>query len=93
VHAVSIPGEVDDTLKACIVLAPGATLEPGEIAGYFATELPYYAIPRFVEVFEELPRNASGRVMKFELRKEPQGPNVWDLQELQLTVGRDKRRG
>jgi len=93
VHAVTMPGEVDDTLKACIVLLPGVTLEPSDIARYFAAELPYYACPRLVEVLDELPRNASGRVMKFELRQRPFGPNVWDLVDMQLTVGRDKRRG
>jgi len=92
VLAVSLPGEVDDTIKACVVLAPGASLEPKEIADFFATDLPYYAAPRIVEIVDHLPRNASGRVMKYHLKDRAPAGEVWDLQEMRLTVARDKRR-
>jgi crotonobetaine/carnitine-CoA ligase len=92
VFAVPSPGEVDDTIKACIVLAPGASLEPKEIADFFATDLPYYAAPRFVEIVEALPRNASGRVMKYQLKESAPVGEVWDLHDMQLTVPHSRRR-
>jgi acyl-CoA synthetase (AMP-forming)/AMP-acid ligase II len=32
-----------------------------------------YKVPRFVEVVDELPRNASGKVLKYELRDRVKG--------------------
>jgi hypothetical protein len=46
-----------------------------------------------VELLDELPKNAVGRVMKFQLRERPNtGDRVWDFERLGLTVRRDERR-
>jgi acyl-CoA synthetase (AMP-forming)/AMP-acid ligase II len=50
------------------VLRPGASLEPGELIGWARERLANYKVPRFVEVVGELPRNASGKVRKGDLR-------------------------
>jgi acyl-CoA synthetase (AMP-forming)/AMP-acid ligase II len=34
-----------------------------------------YKVPRFVEIVEELPITASGKVMKFKLRERAAGPS------------------
>jgi crotonobetaine/carnitine-CoA ligase len=92
IHAVPLKDLDDDAIKACVVPVAGATLTPEDLAAFFARELPYFAVPRFVEVFDELPRNASGRVMKHELRGRPSTEQVWDLEALGLTVDRASRR-
>lgn len=46
----------------CVVLKPGAQLTPEELFDFFRTNLPYYAVPRYVEFLDELPVNAMGRV-------------------------------
>jgi len=40
--------------------------------------LPYFAVPRYVEFRDALPRNAVGRVMKYELRAEGVTAATWD---------------
>jgi carnitine-CoA ligase len=81
VHAV--PSELtEDDIKACIVLARGATVEPGELLEYFRSKLPYFAIPRYVEVLASLPRNALARVMKEQLRERGITPETWDLEKI-----------
>jgi crotonobetaine/carnitine-CoA ligase len=91
VHA--IPSELsEDDIKACVVLNEGEELEPAEAFEFFKTELPYFAIPRYVEILPELPRNAVSRVMKHQLRERGVTDETWDLEKMGLTVGRSDRR-
>jgi crotonobetaine/carnitine-CoA ligase len=91
VHAIPSPMTEDD-IKACVVLNGGETTTPEELFGFFKKELPYFAIPRYVEVVPELPRNATFRVMKHLLRDRGVSEETWDLEALGLTVASDERR-
>ena len=55
-----------------MVTRPGAALGPDELIAWARERLANYKVPRFVEVVTELPRNASGKVRKGDLRA--QGP-------------------
>ena len=91
VHAV--PAEVgEDDIKACIVLEQGQVTSPAEMFDYFVAQLPYFAVPRYVEVLTELPLNAMLRVMKYKLRQRGVTESTWDLSALGLSVERDARR-
>ncbi len=90
-HAV--PSEVgEDEIKACIVPVEGVIIEPNELFEFFKTTLPYYAIPRYVEIVDELPRNPVNRVQKFILRERGLTPQTWDFEVLGLVVERSERR-
>lgn len=92
VHAVPSPMGEDD-VKACLVLKPGATLTPEGLFDFFTVEMPFYMVPRYVEVIDELPRTAVGRVQKFILRERAIGEGVWDFEALGFKVTSDQRRG
>jgi crotonobetaine/carnitine-CoA ligase len=93
VHAVESAATEDD-IKACVVpVAAAPELTPGELFDFFSDGLPYFAVPRYVELVAELPRNALGRVLKHELRARGVTPATWDFEKLGLTVDRDRRRG
>jgi len=92
VHAV--PSDVgDDDIKACIVLQPDTNLEAAELFEYFKSALPYFAVPRYVEFFAELPVNAVGRVTKMALRERGVTADTVDLETLGMVIGRADRRG
>jgi carnitine-CoA ligase len=89
----SIPSAMtEDDIKACIVLAPGERVSPKELFPFFKERLPYFAIPRYVEVVPELPRNATMRVMKHVLRDRGITKDTWDFDALGMTVGPSDRR-
>ncbi len=91
VHAV--PAELgEDDIKACVVAADGADPAPERLFEHFREELPYFAIPRYVELVESLPRNATMRVRKHRLRDRGVTADTWDLEELGLAVPRGERR-
>jgi carnitine-CoA ligase len=93
VHAVPSPSTEDD-IKACIVMAAGETLEPKPFFDYLSEHLPYFAMPRYVEVLDALPTNAVGRVMKHVLkqRADTGASGVWDFEAMGLRVAREARR-
>ncbi|MCU1484678.1 MAG: hypothetical protein JWN67_1424 [Actinomycetia bacterium] len=82
----------EDDIKACIVAEPGAAPTPEVLFEFFRVELPYFAIPRYVELLDELPVNASQRVMKHKLREAAVTDTTWDFEALGLVVARDERR-
>jgi acyl-CoA synthetase (AMP-forming)/AMP-acid ligase II len=72
VSEVAIIGVEDEKfgqrLKAFVVLEEGASLSEAELGAHVKANLAGYKTPREVEFLEELPRNATGKVLKRELR-------------------------
>ena len=54
--------------RAFVVPRPGATVTEAEIIAFCRERLANFKVPRSVRVVTALPRNASGKVLKFELR-------------------------
>jgi fatty-acyl-CoA synthase len=54
---------------AWLVLRPGMQAGPEEIRGWARTRLAAFKVPRDVRLVDELPRNATGKVLKAELRR------------------------
>jgi crotonobetaine/carnitine-CoA ligase len=91
VHAV--PSELsEDEIKACLVPAGDAALKPDELFEFFTRNLPYYAVPRYVEIVDGLPTNVMGRVQKFKLVERGITEHTWDFEALGLVIERNKRR-
>ncbi|MFD7070699.1 class I adenylate-forming enzyme family protein [Streptomyces sp. NPDC059913] len=57
-----------ETVRACVSLRPGATVAPEELTAYCAERLAAYKYPREVEILAELPKTASGKILRRELR-------------------------
>jgi acyl-CoA synthetase (AMP-forming)/AMP-acid ligase II len=68
----AVVGVPDDRLGevgvAFVVATTGTVLDPDEIVTWARGAMANYKVPRHVEVVDALPLNASGKVMKFELR-------------------------
>jgi len=60
-------------LAAYVVLQPGADVSVADLKAHVKGELAGYKVPRDVTFLEELPRNASGKVMKRGLPDEAAG--------------------
>ena len=73
VGMVAVIGVPDDRMgeigKAFIVPRPGASPDAEGLAGWARANMANYKVPRIFEIVESLPLNASGKVLKTELRK------------------------
>jgi len=66
---IGLPDErMGEIGKAFVVPRPGHTLDPDDIIAWAKENMANYKVPRIVECVEELPLNASGKVLKTELR-------------------------
>ncbi|MDX6616901.1 MAG: hypothetical protein QOD60_1992 [Solirubrobacterales bacterium] len=54
-------------LKAFVVLESGKDVDEAELKSYVKAHLANYKVPREIEFMDELPRNATGKVVKREL--------------------------
>lgn len=57
-----------ETVKALVVLAPDATVEPTALIEHCRAHLAHYKCPTSVEIRDELARTATGKLQKFKLR-------------------------
>ncbi|MEV8595179.1 FadD3 family acyl-CoA ligase [Streptomyces sp. NPDC052012] len=62
--------------RAYVVRRAGAALTPDDVIAWSRREMANYKVPRSVEFVGELPRNASGKVLKGELRKRESAPSA-----------------
>jgi crotonobetaine/carnitine-CoA ligase len=85
-------GSTEDDVVAVVVVEPGESLEPSQLHEFFTANLPYFAVPRYVRIVDQLPRNAVMRVMKFQLRELPFDKSVWDLVEMGFAIPTSRRR-
>jgi crotonobetaine/carnitine-CoA ligase len=79
--AVAVKSEIaggEDEVKACIVLRPGARLEPEGLLDYCQERMPRFAVPRYVEFVSDLPKTPTEKVQKHKLRGSGLNPNTWD---------------
>ena len=67
---IGVPDEkFGEALHAVIVTDTGEALSTAEVIAFCRTKLGGYKVPRQISCVKELPRNASGKVLKQELRK------------------------
>jgi fatty-acyl-CoA synthase len=64
--------EFGQRLKAVVVKRDGGDLDEDEVKQYVKKHLARYKVPRDVEFVDDLPRNATGKVLKRELSKPPE---------------------
>lgn len=71
VAAIGVPHERwGETVKAVVVLRPGMQVDAKDIIAFARTRLAGYKCPTSVEFAQTLPRNASGKLLKRELRRQ-----------------------
>ena len=69
--AVGVPADdgVEEEVLLCVVASEGVELDLAEVASFLAQALPPYLVPRWLRAHLELPKTASTRVRKFQLRE------------------------
>jgi fatty-acyl-CoA synthase len=74
VHEVACIGVDDDEwgkrLKAFVVLEDGKSVDEDELKEHVKTNLARYKVPREIVFMDELPRNATGKLLKRKLEEE-----------------------
>jgi crotonobetaine/carnitine-CoA ligase len=80
VHAVFSELGEDDVKITCI-LQEGSVLTPEALCAWSLDRVPFFAVPRYIEFRKDLPRNPTGKVLKYQLRDEGCTPGTWDREK------------
>lgn len=85
----AVPSDVmEDEVMAAVVPEPGRSLTAEELMAHCERRLPYFAIPRYIRIMEELPRTSTAKVMKKQLRDEAVTDDTWDRDQEGCQVAR-----
>jgi carnitine-CoA ligase len=58
----------EDEVMAAIVLHPDSRVSQADLLRFCAPRLPYFAVPRYLELVDALPMTENGKVQKYKLR-------------------------
>ena len=88
----SNPGGEDDVM---VVLAakPGAVLDPAELLQFLVPRMAHFMLPRFVRIMAALPKTATNKIQKAELRKQGVTADTWDREAAGIVFKREKLSG
>jgi carnitine-CoA ligase len=70
--------DLEQEIKACLVLKPGATVTHADLHAEFISRLPYFMVPRYLEFYDDLPRTPTQRIQKSSLRAAGVTDATWD---------------
>lgn len=77
--AVGVPSELgEEDVKLVVVPEPGQSIDPAALQRHCQATLPDFCQPRYLEILDELPKGATHKVNKPQLRH-TEGPGVLDL--------------
>ena len=67
--AVAVPSDLgEDDILVVVTLARTRTSTIAELLDFCSARMPYFCVPRYLEVLDEIPKNVIGRVRKDLLR-------------------------
>jgi crotonobetaine/carnitine-CoA ligase len=68
--AIAVPSDfAEDEIKAVVVLHEGAQLKESDLIAFLRDTMPRFMVPRYLLFVEALPKTATSKVKKAELRK------------------------
>lgn len=86
--AIGVPSPLgEDDVMACVVARDSSDPPvPAELIEFCRSRLAYFAIPRYVEFFDQLPLTENGKVKKYALRARGPQPATWDREAAGIVV-------
>ncbi len=88
--AVAAAADVgEDDVWVLVTLRDGMSVAPEELLRYCAEKMPYFMVPRYLDIVEDFPRTPTAKVEKYKLRATGPGPTTWDREAHGWRVTRD----
>jgi carnitine-CoA ligase len=79
VAAIGVSSEVgEEDVAILVVPKPGESIDPLELIEFVSADLPRFAVPRYVEFVESLPKTPSERIEKAKVRQRGITDAAWD---------------
>jgi crotonobetaine/carnitine-CoA ligase len=77
--AVGVPAELgEEEVLVLIVPQPGRTVRPEEILEFCKSRLAYFAMPRFIEIVDSLPKTSTQKIQHLAIKERGLTDRAWD---------------
>jgi carnitine-CoA ligase len=87
--AVGVPSDLgEDDILLVVTVGSDSALDCAELLDFCSARMPYFCVPRYVEIVDKLPKTIIGRVRKDILRARGVGPDAWDRESHGYIVSR-----
>jgi crotonobetaine/carnitine-CoA ligase len=84
--AFGVPSPLgEEDVAALCVTKPGSTLTHPALHTFVSQDLPTFAVPRYIEFVQTLPKTPSERIAKAQVRERGLTPQAWDATANQAT--------
>jgi crotonobetaine/carnitine-CoA ligase len=80
----------EDEVLAVVSLVEGGDVQPEALIDFLRPRLPHFMIPRYIRLMPALPRTATQKIVKHQLRAEGVTPDTWDREKAGVVVKRDR---
>jgi crotonobetaine/carnitine-CoA ligase len=78
----------EDEVKACIVTDNGEEIDNIALLDYCVERIPRFAVPRYIEAMNDIPKTATGKIQKEELRNAGITNRTWDRESVGYKIAR-----
>jgi crotonobetaine/carnitine-CoA ligase len=86
---VGVPSSLgEEDVLAFVVPQMGARIDHAQLIEFCHSRLAYFAVPRYIELLEELPLTENGKVKKYALRERGLTTATWDRDRVGVRVPR-----
>jgi crotonobetaine/carnitine-CoA ligase len=86
-----VPGEFgEEEVLVAVVPGPGASIDPLEMIRFLVPRLPYFMVPRYVRVMDDIPKTATNKLRKVEIRDAGVTADTWDREAAGLHLKRER---
>lgn len=87
---IAAPSDVgEDEVRVLVIPRDGAVLTHEDILRHCAAVMPYFMVPRFIDIVESVPRTATAKVEKYRIRAAGLTDATWDSQAHGFRMTRD----
>ena len=86
---VAVPSDLgEDEIKALLVVRPGQEVSFEQLTDFMVERMPYFMVPRYIEVVDELPKTPTQKVQKHLLREVGITNATWDREAAGIKLNR-----
>jgi len=88
--AIAVPCDLsEDDVMIVVAAVPGRSIDHRALASFLMQRMPYFMVPRYIRILDELPKTPSAKVLKAQLRKEGVTSDTWDREAAGMRARRD----
>lgn len=83
-------GLIEDDVLVAVAPVEGHTIDPAALIEFLRPRMAHFMIPRYIRILSELPKTATAKVRKNELREQGVTVDTWDREAAGLSVKMDR---